>query len=426
MTPTDGVPAPPDPRVPSPTPRRRIGPGLVAGISDDDPSAIGTYSQIGAGTGYALLWAPFVALPIMAAAQLAASRIGTVRRAGIVAVAREFLPRWLAFIVFVPIVVTNVFTLGADLHAMASAAALVVPLPELLLLVTVSVVTVALRVAVPERISQGLLRGLALGILAYFGVVIAADIEWSVAIDALVHPRLAPGATGVTAVIAVMGATVSPYVLVWQPTADVLESAPLTAPQNASSTARLFRPDLVAGVVVAMLAGAAVIIATAATLRPAGITTAVSADQAARALEPLLGQGARTVFALGIVAVGLLAAPVLAGGAAIVTTELLGWQPGMGRRLRDAPGHSVVLLSAVGGSLALGVVGVDPVRALYIASILNGITVPALLAVLVVLARSRRVLGQHRVGRATAALLILGAGIGVALPVTLLVAWFRG
>jgi len=398
---------------------RDLGPGLVAGVADDDPSAVGTYSQVGARFGLTFVWLPLLVLPIMAAAQTTAGRIGAVRREGLAAATKAVLPTWIAYAVFLPVVMANTFTLGADLHAMASATHLVVPLPELVLLIGLCVVILVLNLAVPYRRARVFLRCFAFGIVAYFGVLVAADVDWSAVGRAVVHPSLGAGGPATVALIALVGAALSPYVLVWQASVEVEEAA--LAPSSRPRRVRVAAVDVAAGVTVAMLAGAAIIVASATTLGAAGITQVDTADQAARALEPLLGSSAATVFALGILAVGLLAVPILAGGAAFATSELFGWRTGLGRRPRDVPAFSVVFFVAVAASLLFDVFGVGPVRALFLASIANGVAAPALLAVIVVIGRSRRGLGEHRIGRGAALLVGTGSVLTAALPVAYLV-----
>jgi Mn2+/Fe2+ NRAMP family transporter len=218
--------------------------------------------------------------------------------------------------------------------------------------------------------------------------------------------------------IAVVGAAVSPYIIVWQANAEVEESR-LTpgAPPPGAEWHRRAAVDVVAGLTTAIVAAVAIVIASATALHTAGITKVQTADDAARALEPLLGRAAGAAFAIGLLGVGLLAAPILAGGAAFIGSELFGLRAGLGRRLKDAPGFYALLVAAAVAALSLEVFGVPPVRALYYASIANGVAAPGLLLLVLWLARSRRVLGGARIGRTGAALIALGALAGVALPV---------
>lgn len=420
-TPSAPAPAGETDAAPSGFDIRSLGPSIVAGIADDDPSAVGTYSHLGAKFGLSLVWAPLLLLPVMAAAQVAAGRIGAAQRRGLAAAAKAELPMWVCCLVFLPVVAAGTLTLGADLHAMASAIQLLVDLPEALLLALLAGGTVGLQIFVGYRRSRRVLQLSALGIASYFGVVLAADVDWSQVLRALWRPTLAADRGGLQGLIAVCGAALSPYVLVWQPQVETEE-----ATLRAAAGLRLRHPreaaiDATVGIAIAMFAGCAILVASAATLPLAGITSVETADQAAQALRPLLGRGAEVVFALGIVAVGLLAVPILAGGAALVTSELFGWRTGIGRRLRDAPGFYSVFLLAVVAGLSLTALGVPPVRALYLASIANGLAAPGLLILLVWLTRSRRAVGGQRIGLFTAALIVFGAALTAALPVLLLV-----
>jgi Mn2+/Fe2+ NRAMP family transporter len=397
---------------------RPIGSGVVSGIGDDDPSAIGTYAQIGAAFGLALVWAPIAALPIIVAVQVAVSRLGVVHGIGLVGVAKRQLPRWLVVAVFVPVLLASVFTLGADLRAMANATGLIVPLPDGFLLACLTLISFGLPIFLPYRRYRTVLRWFALGIVAYLGVVLVADVDWASVLDNVLRPHVPWDRSGVGALIAVVGAAVSPYIIVWQANAEVEESR-LTpgAPPPGAEWHRRAAVDVVAGLTTAIVAAVAIVIASATALHTAGITKVQTADDAARALEPLLGRAAGAAFAIGLLGVGLLAAPILAGGAAFIGSELFGLRAGLGRRLKDAPGFYALLVAAAVAALSLEVFGVPPVRALYYASIANGVAAPGLLLLVLWLARSRRVLGAARIGRTGAALIALGALAGVALPV---------
>lgn len=258
---------------------RRLGPGVAAGVADDDPSAVGTYSQLGARFGLTFVWAPLLLLPVMVAAQVAAGRVGSTQRRGLAAAAKAELPLWVCLVIFVPVVAASSLTLGADLHAMANALRLVVPLPPLLLLALLTAGIIALEVFVGYRRSRRVLQVFAFGIAAYFAVLLAADVDWALAAQSVLRPRLAIDRGGLLALIAISGAALSPYVLVWQPHVENEET-------------QLGAAEAGVGITIAMLAACAIVIASAATLPQAGITNVETADQAARALSPLLGRGA--------------------------------------------------------------------------------------------------------------------------------------
>jgi len=291
----------------------RLGPGLVSGVADDDPSAIGTMAQVGASLGLRLVWGPVLVLPFIACVQVATSRIASARRSGLVAAAREVVPRWLLVIVFGPVVLANIFTLGADLDAMASALGLVTGVGEWLALVVVTITSIGLIVGLPYHRYRWVLMTLALTIFTFI------DVHFD-------RPDLA-------GLIAVVGAIASPFVIVWHANSEVEEAnSSVRRPRRLAQTV-----DVVAGLTVAVIAATCVMIVTATVLPAAGITKVQTVDQVARGLEPLLGNGAEAVFSLGIIGVGMLAVPVLAIGAAYVVSQLVGWQHGLGKPWRDAP-----------------------------------------------------------------------------------------
>ena len=391
----------------------RLGPGIVSGISDDDPSAIGTYAQLGASLGYRLVWSPVAILPFIACAQIATSRIATTRGRGLVAAARNVCPRWLLVLVFGPVVLANVLTLGADLAVMASALDLLLGVSKWLGLVFITLVSVTLIVGLPYHRYRRVLVILSLAIFGFVAVVFVAHVEWSRVMDSLTPWRIEFGRAELAGLIAAVGATASPFVIVWHANSEVAETSPGGTPRPR----RAKTVDVVAGLVVAVIAAMCVLIATATTLPPAGITSIGTVDQAARALEPLLGSGAALVFSLGIIGVGLLAVPVLAIGAANVVSEFVGWPTGLGKHWGDARAFYLLVAGAVGTALSLQVAGTSPIRALYFASIANGLAVPLLFLTIAYVARSRRVMGPERVGAVLAFIVAGGGLVAAALPI---------
>lgn len=391
----------------------RLGPGIVSGISDDDPSAIGTYAQLGASLGFRLVWSPVAILPFITGAQIAASRIAVARGRGLVAAARDVCPRWLLVLVFGPVVVANVFTLGADLDVMASALDLILGIGEWLGLALITLVSVGLIVGLPYHRYRRVLMVLSLAIFAFVAVVFVADIEWSSVADSFALSGLQFDRAELAGLIAAVGATASPFVIVWHANTEVAETSSRGGPGH-----RVGRTvDVLAGLVAAVIAAMCVLIATATALPPAGITSVRTVDEAARGLEPLLGSGAQLVFSLGIVGVGLLAVPVLAIGAANVVSELVGWPTGLGKHWRDARGFYLLVAGAVVVALSLRATGIPPVRALFFASIANGLAVPLLFLTIAGVARSRRVMGRDRVSSTLGLLVATGGLAAAALPI---------
>lgn len=391
----------------------RLGPGLVSGVADDDPSAIGTMAQVGASLGLRLVWGPVLVLPFVACVQVATSRIASARRSGLVAAAREVVPRWLLVIVFGPVVLANIFTLGADLDAMASALGLVTGVGEWLALVVVTITSIGLIVGLPYHRYRWVLMTLALTIFTFIAVIAVADVHWRRVADAFVLSDVHFDRPDLAGLIAVVGAIASPFVIVWHANSEVEEAnSSVRRPRRLAQTV-----DVVAGLTVAVIAATCVMIVTATVLPAAGITKVQTVDQVARGLEPLLGNGAEAVFSLGIIGVGMLAVPVLAIGAAYVVSQLVGWQHGLGKPWRDAPGFYLLITGAALVAVALHAARVPTVRALYFASIANGLAVPLLFLLIAYVARSHRVMGHDRVGITVSAVAAAGGLIAASLPI---------
>ena len=405
---------------------KRLGPGIVTGAADDDPSGIGTYSQVGAAYGLGLVWSALYVAPLAAAVQEMAARLGLCRGVGLSSLIRERFPRTILVIAVSLVAVANTFNIAADLSSMGASAHLVVPVPAALLTVGMTVVMLGLEILVPYHRYSKVLRWLAGSLLAYLFVLVSVNINWSdVAHHALV-PHLEGGRSGLAALLAVFGTTVSPYLFFWQTSEEVEEATddsvgaptpPATPPAAPTDEhLRAMRIDVVGGMVSACIIAFAIMVAAAATLHVSGITTVQTADQAAEALRPFAGDLAGLVFALGVVGLGLLAVPVLAGSTAYAVSEALSWHEGLSKRFRDARGFYGVILFSMLVGLALNFAGVDPIRGLYYAAILNGLTAPPLIALMVVLARSRRMAGR-RSGTLSLTLCCVAIGVSALLPI---------
>jgi NRAMP (natural resistance-associated macrophage protein)-like metal ion transporter len=400
---------------------KRLGPGLVTGAADDDPSGIGTYSQVGAAYGLALIWSTLAVAPMAAAVQEMAARLGLVTGRGLATLIRERFPRPVLFLAVSLTVVANVFNIGADLRSMAAATRLLVPVPELLLAIGFALVIVALELLLPYHRYSRILRWLALSLVAYVVVVVIVDVDWSSVVDHLLVPQLPDGAQGLTALLAVFGTTVSPYLFFWQASEEVeeeLDAGSRGAPVEAEHL-RAMRIDVVSGMGSAVFVAFCIMVAAATTLHVDGITTIETADQAARALEPAAGRLAELVFALGIVGLGLLAVPVLAGATAYALAEAFHWREGLSTTLRQAPGFYVVLAMSVFVGLLLPVFGISPIQGLYYSAILNGLVAPPLIVLMLLISRSD-VLGPRRSKWLSTTLVGGTALVSIALPVAIL------
>jgi NRAMP (natural resistance-associated macrophage protein)-like metal ion transporter len=379
---------------------KTLGPGLVTGAADDDPSGIATYSQVGAQFGYSLGWTLLFSFPLMAVIQAVAARIGCVTGRGIAQNLRRHYPPALLRGVVLLLLVANVFNLGADLGAMGAALDLLLGGPARLYTVAFGVVCVVLEVFVSyDRYAQAL-KWATLSLLAYVAVVFAADVSWADAAAGTLVPRLTLDAASATALVAVLGTTISPYLFFWQAGQEVEElhrrhvKALCIAPRTAGPELRRIRTDTVVGMGVSNLIALFIMAATAATLNAAGVTEIQTSAQAAEALRPIAGPFAFALFAAGIIATGMLAVPVLAGSAAYAVSELFGWTGGLSRRPREAKAFYATIAVATLGGVLMNFIGLDPVKALYWSAVVNGVLSAPLMAVMMLIASNPRVMGR--------------------------------
>ncbi|MEE7477832.1 divalent metal cation transporter [Methylobacterium hispanicum] len=392
-----------DPEVPSPSvgpskPRllRVLGPGLIAGASDDDPSGIATYSQAGAQLGFGLCWTMLYTLPLMAAVQMVSARIGRTTGRGIAGVLREHYPNGLLQAVVLLLLAANILNLGADLGAMADALNLLLPGPNWLYVVLFSGICVFMQLVLQYTRYVAVLKWLTLSLFAYLGVVIFAHVAWADLGRAVAIPRIDLSNGGLTTLVALFGTTISPYLFFWQAAeeAEDLRAFPnrrdlLHAPEQGPEALRRIEVDTLVGMAFSNLAALAIMVTTASVLHPHGITDIRTSAQAAEALRPLAGPFSAAVFALGIVGTGLLAVPVLAGSAAYAVGEARRWPVGFGRRILEARAFygTVALATLVGMIISLG--AVDPIRALYWSAVVNGvIAVPVMTVTMLAAARA--------------------------------------
>lgn len=391
---------------------KRLGPGIVTGAADDDPSGIGTYSQVGAAFGFGLLWTTLATLPLAIAVQEATARLGLVTGKGLAALVRERFPRPVLVGAVTLVAVANTFNIGADIASMAAAAGLLVPVPQTLAAVAFALVMIVLEVTVPYHRYARVLRWLALSLLAYVGVLAVVHVDWTAVLAHTLVPRFHADRAGVAALLAVFGTTISPYLFFWQAAEEVEEQAGGHHPADRGRLAAM-RGDVAAGMGSGIAVMFAIMTTAAVTLGAHGAVQIDSAQQAAQALRPLAGELAGLLFAAGIVGTGLLAVPVLAGSTAYAITESVGWPAGLSRRVMQARAFYLVIAISILVGVAMDFIGVSPIRALYLAAILNGVAAPPLLVLIALLARSKDVLGQHR-SRLPSQLLVGAAAVVMA------------
>lgn len=401
---------------------RNLGPGLITGASDDDPSGIGTYSQVGAAFGFGLLWTALFTLPLAAAVQETAGRLGLVTGRGLASLIKERFPRWVLIGSVALVAVANVFNIGADLGSMAAAIRLLVPVPFAILVVAITGGMLALEIVLPYRRYARILRWLTLSLLAYVLMLFVIDVDWSQVLHATLIPSLSWTPAEVAALIAILGTTISPYLFFWQTSEEVEELGAAGRMTDIDpGHMRHMRVDIFAGMGSAVLVMFSIMVTSAATIGRAGIHTVQTASQAAAALEPLVGHLASLLFTLGIVGTGLLAVPVLAGSTSYAITEAVGGTEGLGNTLRGAKLFYGIIAAAMLLGLASDFLGLDPVRALYFAAILNGLAAPPLILLMLLLSRNTKVCGSWTGRRLSTALVVVAFVLMAGLPVLYLV-----
>jgi NRAMP (natural resistance-associated macrophage protein)-like metal ion transporter len=389
---------------------RQLGPGFITGVSDDDPSGIATYSQAGAAFGTSMLWVALFFFPLMAAVQEISARIGRVSGHGIAGNIRRSYPPWLLYLVVVLIAISNTINIGADVGAMAAVMELVLGKdPWHLYPVAISVVSVVALTFLSYAVYSSLLKWVGMCIFAYVGVVFFVEIPWAdVARDTFV-PRIELSHAYLTMLTAVLGTTISPYLFIWQSSleveeqrADPLEKPVRIAPEQAHRQFMKIRVDTYTGMFVSNLVMFFIILTTAMTLHAHHITHIDTAEQAARALEPVAGRFAFLLFAVGIVGTGLLAVPTLAGSVGYAMGEAFRWHTGLDYKPYQARRFYAVIAVATFVGTAMNFLGIDPLKALIASALINGLLSVPLLCALMAIARNRRVMGQFVIPRTLA------------------------
>ncbi|WP_421850272.1 NRAMP family divalent metal transporter [Novosphingobium sp.] len=377
-----------------------LGPGLITGAADDDPSGIGTYSQVGAQFGFNLAWIMVFSYPLLVATQLICARIGAVTGHGIAHNLKRHYPRPVLWFSVMLLLVANTINLGSDLGAMAAALNLLLPGPAMLYVVLFGAASVLLEVFVSYARYTRILKWSALSLLAYILVPFVAQLSLREVLRGVLVPQLSFDRQTAMAVIATLGTTISPYLFFWQAGQEVeeqhrLHTHPLGVfPRAAGPGLARMRTDTVVGMGVTSVTALFIVIATAATLHAHGINQVASADAAASALRPIAGDLSFLLFAVGIIGIGLLAVPVLAGSAAYALSETFGWAEGLDRKPHEAKAFYGAIVVAVLGGMALNLIGIDPMLALYWTAVINGLLAPPLMIMTMLAASNPKVMGR--------------------------------
>ncbi len=390
---------------------RILGPGIITGAADDDPSGIATYSQAGAQFGLSTLWIMLVTYPLMTAVQEACMRIGAVTGKGLAAVLRDRYPRWLLLPVVLLVVAANTFNIGSDIGAMAASTQLLVPLPFPLLAVAFAVFMILLEVFVSYKTYVKILKWLALALVAYFVTAFLIHADWMAALKATFIPHVEDTPDYLFIFVAILGTTISPYLFFWQ-TSEVVEDE-IAAHRLAQrgGVPRLSRPylkrlrlDNALGMLFSNVTAWFIILVGAVVLHGAGITTINSAADAARALEPLVqgfphaGVLAKLIFSVGIIGIGLLSVPVLAGSSSYAISEAFNWNEGLFRKFKAARAFYIIIIVSTLAGLLMNFIGLDPIKALVLTAVFNGIAAVPLILLVAILSSSRKVMGEYRSG----------------------------
>jgi NRAMP (natural resistance-associated macrophage protein)-like metal ion transporter len=383
---------------------RRLGPGLITGAADDDPSGIATYSQAGAQFGYGMLWTMVLTLPLMAAIQIVSARIGYVTGKGLAANIKQAFPRPVLLAVVGMLMLANTLNIAADIAAMAEAVRLLLGGSAHVYAFTFGVSSLLMQVFLPYAACVRLLKWLTLALLSYAAVLFSLHLDWAVVLAGALHPHLSMDRDTLLTVVAVFGTTISPYLFFWQAGQEMEDrqaapGAPHT-PAEVRQHLRRIKWDTNIGMGFSNAIAFSIIVAAGATLHPAGITEIQTSAQAAQALRPLAGDQAFLLFALGIIGTGLLAVPVLAGSAAYAVAEAAGWRGSLSLKLQAGEGqgfYAVVAVATLGG-VALCFSSIDPVRELFWSAVLNGLIAVPIMVVMMLLATRREIMGEHTIG----------------------------
>jgi len=389
----------------------QLGPGLITGAADDDPSGIATYSQAGAQFGYQLGWTLVLTYPLMVGIQMVSARMGRVTGHGLASNVRSHFPRPVLYAVVVMLVVANTINIAADIAAMGEALRLVAGGPMLVYAILFGVVCLGLQVFLRYQVYVRYLKWLTLALLAYVAVVFTISVPWREVLLGLVWPRIKLTSEALTVIVAVFGTTISPYLFFWQAAQEVEElnadpaaTALRLDPADARSHLNRIRFDTYFGMGFSNLIALFIIISCAATLHPNGITDIATSAQAAEALRPLAGDAAFLLFSLGIIGTGMLAVPVLAGSAAYAVAETFEWKSGLDLKLLEAREFYGIIAFATLGGVLLDFTPIDPIKALFWSAVINGVIAVPIMVVMMLLADDPKVMGAFTVTRRLKAL----------------------
>jgi NRAMP (natural resistance-associated macrophage protein)-like metal ion transporter len=384
-----------------------LGPGLITGASDDDPSGIATYSQAGAQFGYGLTWTMLFTYPLMVAVQMVSARVGRTTGRGLAGNLRVHYPGWLLQGLVAILLIANTINLGADLGAMADASRLLVPGPAWLFIVLFAAICVYMQVFLQYTRYVAVLKWLTLALFAYFAAVVTIKIDWGAFAHGFLVPKIHHAKDYLTTIVAVFGTTISPYLFFWQASEEVedIKAYPrrqdlVDAPEQGEPALRRIELDTLVGMGFSNLVALAIMVTTAATLNANGTTDIQTSAQAAEALRPIAGQFAFAVFAIGIVGTGLLAVPVLAGSGAYALGEARRWPTGFSRNWQEAKAFYATVALATLVGMVMNFSSIDAIKALYWSAVLNGVVAVPVMTTMMLMAARSDIMGRFAIGGA--------------------------
>jgi NRAMP (natural resistance-associated macrophage protein)-like metal ion transporter len=389
----------------------KLGPGLITGAADDDPSGIATYSQAGSQFRFSLIWTLLITTPLMIGIQMLSARIGWVTGEGLAANINKMCPRWLTTGLVGLLVVANTINIAADIGAMGEAARLFVGGSLPLYVLGFGGLCIAMQILFSYERTVRILKWLTLALFAYVAVILTVSVPWHTVFNESLRPwAFMPKDVSIkdyaSMVVAVLGTTISPYLFFWQASQEVEDNhrrpeskALRLHPEYAAEHLSRIKQDTVVGMIFSNVIAMCIVVATAVTLNMQGITSIQTSSQAAEALRPVAGEFAFAIFALGIIGTGLLAVPVLAGSAAYAVSELYGWKAGLSHGFREARGFYLIIVAATGIGTVMGYLEVNPLKALVWSAVVNGVISVPIMAVLMWIGQSERLMGSYTITR---------------------------
>lgn len=389
---------------------RITGPGLITGAADDDPSGIATYSQTGAQFGYGQLWTALFLLPFMIAVQEACARIGLVTGKGIVAVVKQYYTEKLAVGVVILVLIANTINIGADIGAMAAAARLIVPVNFVILTLSFTAFVLLLEIFTTYKVYARILKWLALALLSYLITAFIVREPWQTVLKATFIPHFEFSFAFLFIITGVIGTTISPYMFFWEANEEVEEEREehilrqKVLPKISWHHIKAMRLDNAMGMIVSNIVTWCIIVSTATVLHNHGITNIATSADAAKALEPLVhtfpnaGYIAKLIFSIGIIGLGLLAVPVLSGSASYAVSEAFNWRASLNYKLNRAHGFYGVITIATLIGLLINFVGIDPIKALVITAVINGVVAVPLIFLIAKIANNQKIMGEYKSG----------------------------